>query len=486
MTRRIPMPHLVILIPGIMGSVLQRNGRDLWALSGQALSELLLSAGTAVNNLELHEEDLSRDMLSDQIVATRLIDKLHNIPGLIKGAGYATIQQLLCASFDLTPGDIHHPQPQQNFFPFPYDWRRDIRVASRQLQAFATAQLPAWQEYSGAQQAGLVLIAHSMGGLVARHYIELLGGADRLEVLYTLGTPHRGALNALDVISNGMALHNGSLMLPLRDLTRVLRSFSSIYQLLPIYPVIQHNAELLRVTEAGSIPNLDLQRATAARRLLLDIADAALSSSRAGHRPPGSTVPVIGIRQETAQYAVITESGTVALSKHPLPGLSVADGDGTVPHFSAIPIEVQERQLGTERFVVEHHGWLTNGEASLRGLVADLANRIDRSSYPSYSDAGPGQEGIGVQVEDFYQLGEPVTISAQLGGLTTASISLVAQITRAGTHTGQRIALSASGTTHSATVEGLPAGLYELVVGPQFGTSSNIHPVTTAFEVAPE
>ena len=36
------------------------------------------------------------------------------------------------------------------------------------------------------------LVAHSLGGLVARFYVQLLGGARRVDRLVTLGTPHEG------------------------------------------------------------------------------------------------------------------------------------------------------------------------------------------------------------------------------------------------------------------------------------------------------
>jgi triacylglycerol lipase len=36
------------------------------------------------------------------------------------------------------------------------------------------------------------LVAHSMGGLVARFYLQQLGGARRVDRLITLGTPHQG------------------------------------------------------------------------------------------------------------------------------------------------------------------------------------------------------------------------------------------------------------------------------------------------------
>jgi triacylglycerol lipase len=40
------------------------------------------------------------------------------------------------------------------------------------------------------------LVCHSMGGLVARTYLQQLGGARRVDRCITLGTPHRGTYNA--------------------------------------------------------------------------------------------------------------------------------------------------------------------------------------------------------------------------------------------------------------------------------------------------
>jgi triacylglycerol esterase/lipase EstA (alpha/beta hydrolase family) len=42
----------------------------------------------------------------------------------------------------------------------------------------------------------LDLVGHSLGGLVARVYIEQLGGARRVDRCVTLGAPHRGTYNA--------------------------------------------------------------------------------------------------------------------------------------------------------------------------------------------------------------------------------------------------------------------------------------------------
>ncbi|MGH0037284.1 MAG: esterase/lipase family protein [Myxococcota bacterium] len=49
------------------------------------------------------------------------------------------------------------------------------------------------RELRSAVRGGRIdLVTHSMGGLVARFYLQQLGGARRVDRLITLGTPHRG------------------------------------------------------------------------------------------------------------------------------------------------------------------------------------------------------------------------------------------------------------------------------------------------------
>lgn len=47
-----------------------------------------------------------------------------------------------------------------------------------------------------ARGASCVLIGHSMGGLVARQYVQELGGHDFVDTVVTMGTPHRGTYTA--------------------------------------------------------------------------------------------------------------------------------------------------------------------------------------------------------------------------------------------------------------------------------------------------
>ncbi|HSK96197.1 MAG TPA: alpha/beta fold hydrolase [Euzebyales bacterium] len=48
----------------------------------------------------------------------------------------------------------------------------------------------------GADRGTCVLIGHSMGGLVARQYVQELGGHRFVDTVVTMGTPHRGTFSA--------------------------------------------------------------------------------------------------------------------------------------------------------------------------------------------------------------------------------------------------------------------------------------------------
>lgn len=66
----------------------------------------------------------------------------------------------------------------------------DIRAAARDLSG-AVEDLVAQTGYER-----LHVIGHSLGGLIARYYVQRLGGDERVHTLVTLGSPHGGTLTA--------------------------------------------------------------------------------------------------------------------------------------------------------------------------------------------------------------------------------------------------------------------------------------------------
>jgi triacylglycerol lipase len=65
-------------------------------------------------------------------------------------------------------------------------WTSDVRIAARRL----AGTVDAIREQTGYER--IHVVGHSMGGLVARYYVQRLGGDARVHTLVTLGAPHQG------------------------------------------------------------------------------------------------------------------------------------------------------------------------------------------------------------------------------------------------------------------------------------------------------
>jgi len=69
-----------------------------------------------------------------------------------------------------------------NYSPFTSDIREAARVLGRYVEALCAQ--------TGYERVHV--IAHSMGGMIARYYVQRLGGDARVHTLVTLGSPHGG------------------------------------------------------------------------------------------------------------------------------------------------------------------------------------------------------------------------------------------------------------------------------------------------------
>jgi pimeloyl-ACP methyl ester carboxylesterase len=388
------MGDVIVMLPGITGSVLQKNGKDVWAPTGGAVINALLSLGKDIKGLALKDDPPDVDDLGDGVVATRVMPDIHLIPGLWKIDGYSKLKSYVLKTFDVKLGE--------NLFEFAYDWRRDNRVSARKLQHSAESWLNAWRESSGNKDAKLILVGHSMGGVISRYYLECLDGWRNTRTLVTFGTPYRGSLKAIGTLSNGMEKKIGPLSL---DLTAMARSFTAIYQLLPVYPCVETAGGLVRVAETD-IPNIDRDRAAAARAFHEEIRlaveqheqDEEYRSDRYGIRP------VIGTFQPTAQSAKVHGDGVQLI--HSYDGEDIG-GDGTVPRVSATPIEIEHEE--NAMFAAQKHASLQNDDpvlAQLAGILSGL--HLDLAAF-----RGPPTVGLSLDVDDLYEAGEPVTVKAR-------------------------------------------------------------------------
>lgn len=449
-------PDLVVVLPGLIGSSLEKDGKAIWGTSPGAIWRLV--AGSALEQIELKGQDDEREDLGDGVVASGLVSDVELVPGLVKLDGYTVLARRLLKIPGLEQG--------RNYRQFPYDWRRSNRVSARRLAKRVPDWLRHWRETSGNANAKVIFVAHSMGGLVARYYIECLEGWRDTRTLLTFGTPYRGSGNALGYLCNGFSWDVG----PLKafDGTAALRSFDSVYQLLPTYPFVDiGSGSLLRVAELD-LPNLDGKRARAAAEFHEEIRRAQEANAKLeDYDLRGPKVrPVVGIEQTTFQSARWGDGALTLLTSHEGADLH---GDATVPRASAIPLELSKEAA---MYAPTRHGQLQSDEATfghLRGVLGD--GEVDLSKY-RLSEIGT----IDLRVSDAYASDQPVTISAAPSEYVQ---TLDAVVTSCETGEAIETVLRPNGDLHSTQLR-LKPGLFRVrVSGKELRAVSDVFLVPT-------
>lgn len=455
------MRDVVICLPGITGSVLRKDGKDIWNVSGGALLGALLTLGRNVQSLKLAEDPPDVDDLGDGITAPEIIRDVHLIPGFWKIDGYTKMLRYIEETFDVTRG--------KNLFEFPYDWRRDNRVAARRLQRQSREWLASWRQSSGARDAKLVLVGHSMGGLISRYFLECLDGWRDTRTLVTFGTPYRGSLYALDTLANGKKIK-------LLDLTEVARSLTAIYQLLPTYRCYDGGDRKLAYVDQADIPNLDRAKAKAALDFHREIRDAvdALMKDDAYKRGRYSLTRVVGIKQPTAQSAV-RDGGRVRLLRSI--GGQDPEGDGTVPRPSATPLEFADDEGAA--FSAERHASLQNDDHVLLQLTGALTgNAINWSRFRGVVP----MVDLSLDVEDLYPASEPVLVRARPDAEDAGELLAVAVDAESGEELARLPLTPRDDGWHEAELGPLPEGVYRVTV---LGAGT-VEPVTDLVTVLSE
>lgn len=225
----------VIIIPGILGSELvnRETGEKVWFKIGRSKDDdvrLPIGLDFKASRDGLVPGDIIRKLdipiLKDVEVYQQLIDSLQAYGGYTAG------------SWDEPDEDLY-----DRYFLFPYDWRRD-NVETAQILFRKIAKL---KRDTGNPDMKFNVIAHSMGGLVAR-YAAMYGDSDipegrivptwagdrHFSKIFLFGTPNEGSADALQVLLEGFgAIKNINLPF-VRDVTPIdVLTMPAAFQLLP-------------------------------------------------------------------------------------------------------------------------------------------------------------------------------------------------------------------------------------------------------------
>ncbi len=375
-----------------MGSVLTHDGRDVWTVQAHKLLPALTRFASTRDILEL-PEGISDRRHDDGIEATGLLPDLHAIPGFWTINGYGILTDFLLKRFALTEAT---QQQAGNLVRLAYDWRLSNRFSGEQLASRVEHELARWRKSSGNANAQLVFVCHSMGGLVARWYLDVLGGHADTRALITIGTPYQGAAPAIDAIVNGVRPGLG----PLRvNLTPMVRSFPSVYQLLPQYPCVDPGTGNLQRPTDANLPNADARM----KKMIDDAAEfhATLARSAEEHLNTYQVYALKGHLQPTDQIAHIRPDGVEMDDREE--DRDNPRGDGTVPRGSSHPPQWDTEEGHTVQGFAQAHASLQNTNTLHESLFQILtADRLGETL---------GGSPITVRTPDLLAPGEPVTVT---------------------------------------------------------------------------
>ncbi|MGH8904473.1 MAG: esterase/lipase family protein [Egibacteraceae bacterium] len=449
------MTDLIVVIPGIGGSVLRRGAAVLWNFGWSGFARALLRRGEPLEALRLPAPDVD-----DGVQADCLVDGVQVIPGLWSYGSYAPLTGRLRQRFGAA-----------NVVEFPYDWRRSNAASARSLEARVEGELR--QRPAGTQ---VVLVAHSMGGIVARRYLACEGGAERCRMLVTIGTPYRGAVKALDALANGLRWVPGRTG---RQLSRLLWSLPSVHELLPTYDCLV-GPDDVRTGLAARPP------AVLAGTALLEPAIAFHAETTAAVEALGAqpfdTIAVVGQRQATptlarerdGQIELLPDDTWEGVTREGAGGTVYGAGDGRVPRGSAQPPEWGRHVRGAYPNSGRHLNL-----PQLPRVFVDIEAAIDGGRFLGLG--APERGGFGIDLPDVLVEGAPLVVHARHHsdrlGLTLTVTNCVSA-----TPLPRRPFRNLGGGRYEAVVRALDPGIYEVAAeGIADGAPRRVSEVVTVF-----
>lgn len=258
----------------------------------------------------------------------------------------------LIETFDIYPSLIRFLKligykENESLFTFPYDWRKDLSGSAEELGM----KIQTWKS-KFEKNTKFSIIAHSSGGLVAARYLSQQGSIKPIRVLITLGTPFKGSPKIFKLMMEGdKSIEGFDVASDSDDLKQVIRSFPSVYELLPVYPFIQYKNEYQGVFD---IPKYSWPRSWQNNRVQMNLTNNYLEKAKNFHRAIlEQFTDVVEINIITSTLSTITGFTAVNDNLDKFVEKSSLQGDGTVPSDSAARPKAYEVLYITDK--TSHH-----------------------------------------------------------------------------------------------------------------------------------
>ena len=298
--------------------------------------------------------------------------------------------------------DVTSDQAPHRRLAYGYDWRADLLTT-----AHALADDLDQVKFHGNEE--LILLAHSMGGLICRLLLE--SGAfnkrpwfSRIRRFYALSTPHLGSL---EILAKHLRLHT---IAGAKGDPRVVLSdpaFPAGYQLLPPPSCFAPGQRPLVLDSRGRVVDIYSPDGASALELNLDLLERAREVwSKLDIKKRPTTVKYRsfnGSRTTTVQQVMQSASGRWSLAE-------TNDGDGGVPDWS-----LSHGGIELRRFKGEHLQFLKGAEFAI--ALGEQLSTLKVGAFSLSAKRLERLERVEVQTNDlgYFPL-QPVHISVFLHG----------------------------------------------------------------------
>ncbi|WP_281216218.1 lipase/acyltransferase domain-containing protein [Lysinibacillus capsici] len=298
------MKHILFL-PGTMGSHLEegnnllgRPKRKWFSIMNKNAKRLALDDSNKNNRIIPGPPiengiTLVGNMVKDNIIYKQIIDELKNL----KKEGYV-------------------------FKRVGYDWRKNLLDENFSYLDNVISELKSEE---------IIIVAHSMGGLLTKAYTKLKKGNHNVKKVITIGTPWQGSPDSFNVLLNGVQ-DRGFFFPDIETTKYISRTFPSVFQLLPSekycnkFSYINDGGKNLTWSESFlklyDLDDIYFKEGKNLNKELYDLIETDWDDSIDHHN-------IVGVKQGTL--------GTIPLGNSENENFSSVDGDETVPLYSALP-----------------------------------------------------------------------------------------------------------------------------------------------------
>lgn len=355
--------RIAVFLPGIMGSELWLEDEQIWP---GTLAELVFRYPyvSAAEKIQPRGDELLRDDL-------RVGDVIRRFSVSVQ---YQSMIELL--------GRCGFRETDRTLYLCPYDWRRSNVGSADRLAEMLDEVVGGSNDQ---ETKSIVLFGHSMGGLVARYYLESGKFNSRpafkyISMLVCLATPHLGSPLALTA-SLGMERRLFLSKEQVYKLTQQPR-FPSLYELLPPFPTpflwsreLSQQLKPINIYDPQIFPKIHGYDLPKTRLNPVNLQSAYDFHHQLDFKRRPDHVRYFffaGTRQVTATESFAqTRDNDFEIKNHEVEN----GGDGTVPFWSASVTGHQVSAVGGEHATIYKNGDLQQTLLAVLGIRALLAAR---------------------------------------------------------------------------------------------------------------